>query len=390
MTTSRFLFASLAVALASVSSHAAPPSDLAGKFVSLQDDRLEFISPNAGRDGNEVFEFVYDVLSSASSSIVITYASGTRRREVTLDFLPDGSPDGFAEMEFLTGGPPMPPLVRNGEFEIGNLETDIKSSAPESLRGLYVKAGPDRYEFLTDSQGRLFVPGNASYFDYSYEIVDEVSARVTLVYGDSGETVRLLLVFDAEGVPVEAVTGDEEGESVVEFELGVNRHVVDLQIGREGEPRIGDDFYNAVGAHQTIREKGSSRDLVVRSILLENDGETDSIGVRGTRGRRKMALRYFAGPERTNITAEVVAGAYETGDLAHGESREIFLEIEPGRGPGAIVAMVSGVSREVEDSGDRVKAMVLLKKSKGRGGKGKKSKSSKPGGKGKGKGQPPG
>lgn len=252
----------------------------------------------------------------------------------------------------------------------------VESFAPEFLTGSFLNVGPDRYEFLTGDEGRLFVPGRASYFSYLYEIVDDASAKVTATFEDGVTTVEIILTFDSEGLPVSfASTTSETGVGVSEdsgeFEMGVNFHLGDLLIGVGDDDPAGEDYFNAVGSRQTVGKRLSSPEAVAYSIVLQNDGDTDSFQLRGTRGRRTCDIAYFTEGTRENITAAMVAGTYETAELSHKDEVGIVLEVTPKHRNGTMVAGVKANSLSVEDAKDFVKSVTQVKAAKKRQNRGR-------------------
>lgn len=397
MTTLRFLILVLAAIAFPTFLYSAPPADLAGKFVTLDGNRLEFVDPSMGTDAGADFSYSYSILDAASASVVMTYASGLRSRDITLYFDDLGSPAGYDEFDRDTSGPPIPPIFRQGSFEIGELDVSpppppaVESSAPASLTGSFIKAGPGRYEFLTDTEGRLFVPGEAEYFTYLYEMVDEFSSKVTMLFEDGDTSTELILLFDSEGLPVSFTSTTFEEDSLVdegegEFEMGINLHLGDLVIGNDAGEPVGDDYFNAVGSKQTVGNHLRAVQTVAYPFAVQNDGDTDAFRLRGTRGRRTFSVGYFTMGSRENVTASIVAGRYETESLEHGEEAGFVMEVTPLRKNGAMVAGISARSLTVEDAKDFVKSFtkVKVKKKKARGkskARGKKGQKNKKGGK---------
>ena len=349
-------------------SKAAPPSGLQGSFVTLGSDRLELVGASDGNQDGTPFTYSYMVTGALASNLIVDYPSTGRQRNVTLNFLSDGTPAGFQEFDFTPTVPPMPPLLRSGDFTIGALSTTlppVESSAPEALTGSFIKAAGRRFEFLTSQRGRVFVPGDSEYFDYTYKILDSVSSLATLTFDEGSLLAELTLVFDENGEPisfqlVESEDGFAGPESSGLFESGINHHLTDLQIGTDLDSLQGDDLYGAIGRHQTAASKVSGSPATYL-FAIENDGDTDDFLLRATPGRGPIRLAYATYPGGENVTAAMISGRYETGELAHAENRVFSLEVSPSRSRGAIVTSVSARSRSVEEAKDAVHSFTLFK-----------------------------
>lgn len=384
MTTRLPLLIIAAFLLSAGYSKAAPPSDLQGSFVTLGSDRLEFAGAADGNQDGTTFTYSYVVTGALTSNLIVDYPSTGRQRNVTLNFLADGTPAGFQEFDFTPTVPPMPPLLRSGDFTIGALSTTlppVESSAPESLTGSFIKAADKRFEFLTLQRGRVFVPGDSDYFDYTYKILDSVSSLATLTFDEGSLVAELTLVFDENGEPVsfqlvESENGLAGPESSGLFESGINHHLTDLQIGTDLDSLKGDDIYGAIGRHQTASGKVPGGP-VTYLFAIENDGDTDDFVLRATPGRGPVRLAYATYPDGENVTAAIIAGRYKTGELAHQESRAFSLEVSPTRNRGAIVTSVSARSRSVEAAKDAVHSFTLFKSKSKKQSKPQRGKSSK-------------
>lgn len=383
MTTRRLFLIFSTLFLSDGSSMAVPPSGLQGSFVTLGSDRLEFTGAAEGNQDGTPFTYTYSLNGALSSNFIVDYPSNGRQRNVTLNFLADGTPAGFQEFDFTPTVPPMPPLLRSGDFTIGSLSTTpvpVESSAPASLGGSFIKAAGKRFEFLTPQRGRIFEPGEADNFDYTYRILDSVSSLATITFDEGSIAMELVLVYDANGEPVSfRLVESEDGlagpEITGQFETGINRHLADLQIGTDLDSLRGDDFYGAIGRHQTSARVHSEEGPAIYLFALENDGDTDEFTLRATPGRGPVRLAYATYPDGENVTAAIVAGRYETGELAHRESRAFSLEISPSRSRGATVSSVSARSQSVDEAKDAVHSFTLFKsKAKSKPQRGKSSK----------------
>ena len=81
-------------------------------------------------------------------------------------------------------------------------------------------------------------------------------------------------------------------------------------------PWKGDDIYNSTGKYQTSKQLAEGTyepgDYYVFQITIESDGPADSYHVHAT-GTGNWTVKYLRG--KTNITAAVVDGTYETPTL---------------------------------------------------------------------------
>ena len=370
MTTTRLLILAIATLVLPIVTHAAPPADLTGRYVTLKGDRLEFSTTTSGTNGAEAVTYTYAVTDATASSLVVNYPSSGRQRTVTLTFLEDGSPFEYREFDFLSVNPPMPPVFRSGTFETGLLEVlpppPVESSAPDALTGLYLQAGRKRLEFLTGGRGRLFIPGKCAYFTYLYSITDEDSARVELTYEDGVRTAVVEVNFNAQGRPTsydatERTTGSESVTASGKFAMGANHHLADLQIGLDPAKLAGADHFSAFGLYQTVGQRGNNMDTLVYPFVIENDGDTDAFRLRASRDRHFFRVEYFSYPARENLTAAMVAGTFETTSLEHGGTAAFTMELTPLRAKGAFLSEISARSVKVAEARDAVHSLSLVK-----------------------------
>lgn len=365
--------AALVVILAvsfSVDLSAAPPTELSGKFTLLNGDRIEFADSDSGTNSGQGVTYAYAVLDAVSASLDVLYPETGRRREITLNFLPDGSPDGYTEFEFQSSGPPLPPVVRSGNFEIGDLEMEppvIESSAPDALTGFFTKFGRERFEFLTDGNGRVFKPGNAAYFTYSYTIVDELSAELIASFEDGVRVSQFLLTFDEEGAAVSYIESGGSDSEPEEFELRLNRNLGDLTIGESEFDQVGDDYFASHGSRQTVKSRSNSEDPVEYLFMIENDGDVDSFVLRGKKGKRKYDVKYSRLGSGENITAAVIAGIFQTSELGHRAKEGFIMEVTPKKTRVSIPLYVMAASTTNAQATDMVRAKTKVKVKNERG-----------------------
>lgn len=345
--------------------HAAPPAELAGRFVEFGENRLEFTDGFVGADGEEPIGYTYEVLDGLTAELVVSYLS-SRRRDFTLNFLSDGTPNGYQEFDFLSTEPPLPPAFRSGSFAISEREVTppTESSSPDSLVGLYLKVAGQRLEFLTSNSGRCFLPGESDYFFYEYRIEGAASARVEISYDDGIHERSLTLVFDEFGAPLshtgtELTDGLVSGETEGAFSMGTNLHLADLKIGFGNSSDFrGNDRFNPAGRKQTVGTRSSSSATLLFPFAIENDGDNDAFRLRATRSRGNFKVAYFSVPARENLTAAITTGRYGTGPLEHLEERYFTMEVTPLRPRGAYRGRVEARSLTVEAARDSVQAHV--------------------------------
>jgi len=344
---------------------AAPPSDLVGKFVSLNGDRIEFTDSSSGTNGLESVTYTYAVEDTSTATLVVSYPAAARRRDITLGFFADGAPDGFLEFSYDLSGPPLPPRPIYGDFELGDLEVEIpviESSAPDSLTGKYIQVGYDRVEFLTATEGRNFKQGDADYFSYTYAHVGELSAEAVLTYADGEQTTQLLLEFRENGRPVRYTATEGEDTSLTgRLRIRTNRHLGDLMIGHSEADEVGDDYFRNYGFGQSIFSRLNSTGMESYPFALENDGDVDSFTLRGKRSRRKFDVNYFTRESRSNITAAMVLGTYQTEALEHREKANFVMEVTPTGRNGFFSAWVKVDSLADPRARDRVKVWGLIR-----------------------------
>jgi hypothetical protein len=105
----------------------------------------------------------------------------------------------------------------------------------------------------------------------------------------------------------------------------------------------GNDVYNHNGSLQSLQR-------VVRpgfgdqfNIRMQNDGNClDSLVVHGAGNSMKYKITYWSGP--LNVTADVVSGTFETGDLNTGESEYLLAFIYVRKGTRSGSSMTDQIS----------------------------------------------
>jgi hypothetical protein len=369
MTTTRRFLIAVSTAFVPFLALAEPPAELAGRYVSLRGDRLEFTTASGGTNGAESVTYRYSVTNPTTASLVVAYPSSGRQRTVTLIFDEGGTPLEHREFDLLSMNPPRPPVFRSGPFEIGLLDVapppPLESSAPDALAGLSLQTGKKRLEFLTGDRGRHFRQGRSDYFTYVYTLVDENSARAELTDESDGHLTLIDLDFNAEGRPVSfTATEEKDGVPVTvtgRFTMGTNRNLADLRIGNNPEELAGNDVFSPFGIFQTVGQRSDGRDPLVYHLSLQNDGDTDSFRLRGTRDRSHFRVEYYTYPDGENVTAAMISGTLESGELGHDASADFTMELTPLRSHGSFLGEISARSLSVPEARDAVLSLSLIK-----------------------------
>jgi hypothetical protein len=114
-------------------------------------------------------------------------------------------------------------------------------------------------------------------------------------------------------------------------------------------PWLGNNIYNATGAHQSAVEVGAGSAMALGTyytfdVSIQNDGSaTDRFRVKATGATSAWVVTYSRGA--TNITAAVVAGTFQTPSLAPSASYLIHARITINQGgPVARLVTISSVA----------------------------------------------
>ena len=369
MTTNRLLLLTLILALPA-SLMAAPP-DLVGKFLTIGSERFEFPTQNTGSsDSGGAIQYTYATIDSSTATLDVTYAGSGASREITLNFLSDGSASDY--MEFVST-PPLPPMPVTGAFTMGDIPTVpevpetpvVESSAPDRLAGKVALVGGRVFEFLTEAIGRSWDGESYTYFGYDYGIIDERTAAAAAEFEGGGFFV-LEMTFRGSGRARSATLAIDDG-AAERFGLRLKdiRTSTDLLIGAGELDLVGDDIYHRRrGARQSFDQAVS--DTARFQVVVQNDGLDDSFVIDGSPSRRRLDIAYFSGSE--NITAGVVTGTYMTPSLGYGETHAIDVEATPKGRRGFRRMMVRAISATNDRSRDKVYAGLRIVDSTGNNG----------------------
>lgn len=362
------LLLSVLASLATGTLHAAPPADLLGQYLYFEegpDDFLIFDDATTGEKRDlsgdiDPFTYTFTPTGPTTATVVVTYdvgeydewtltwdsaGGGTFTREEYKDSnLEDTDTGRFTE----SGGTTAPP----GGFSGIRLEEAVELE-------------DERFEFLTDTEGREFEPGDVDPFTYVYTPVDATTATIVATFKvDRWDDLTLTFESDTTGTYVldrndDGVLKDQKRGS---FRLDLNRQTIDVSIGDDSGPLKGDDFFNSSGSSQTevVRLKGE-RPVKIRSEI-ENDGDDDSVAARASRGSRKFDTQYFTANPRRNVTAKISGKGITVGELGHDERETLEIEArKKGKGRGRSSGWVEGASNEIAGAKDKAHFDLIAK-----------------------------
>lgn len=188
-----------------------------------------------------------------------------------------------------------------------------------------------------DGDGTLYVADRSNHrvliFKNAAELSGEVPADAVLGQADFVSNVAATTVAGMDS-PV-GVALDKEGRLVV-GDRGNGRSLFftplrtrpDVSILTNVGTRIGEDILDATGASQMITVKTTSR-KPAHPLRIGNDGtETESFLLIGSAGAAKFKLSYYTGGG-ANVTAAILTGLHETGDLGVGEEANYEIRLKP-------------------------------------------------------------
>ncbi len=343
------------------------PDDVVGRFLYFEEgleDYLVFLDESTGeeRDINgdvDPMTYTYSITGPQTAEIVVT-------RDV----------DRYDEWTITWTGPGTGTFVRE-EFRDSNLEdTDtggfVESSGssipPVDLVGVRleeaIEGEDERFEFLTDTEGREFEPGDIDPFTYTYSLLDPVTALIVATYG-TGRYDDLALTFETETTGTYLLGRVRDGNLVKEkrgqFRLDLNTQTVDLLIGDDKGGLRGQNFFNLNGTSQTVKTRLSDDRAERLRGEIENDGDDDTISARASRGSRKVKTRVFSLNPRRNVTASVTGPGASLGEVGHNASERFEIEVRrKGRGRGKGTGWLQGSSDGIPGAADRVYYNIVL------------------------------
>lgn len=229
-----------------------------------------------------------------------------------------------------------------------------------------VETEDERFEFLTDTAGREFEPGDVDPFTYTYSVTGADTANVVAAF-KPGRWDDLDLFFESAtgGTYVLERYDDNllKDEKRGQFRLARNTNVVDLAVGESVTSLVGDNFFNASGVRQTIgittrKDKGST--TVLASV--ENDGDDDSFKIRASKGNRKFDVRFFTANPHRNVTSKIARGrGLPIENLDHGEKINILIQARPKRPRGNTTLRLRGSSDSVRGAVDQARVKIRKK-----------------------------
>jgi hypothetical protein len=348
------------VSLVSSTLKADPPAELLGQYLYFEEgpeDYLIFTSSTAGEERDLIgdidpFTYTFAATGPATATLVVTYdvgeydewdltwdgaGTGTFTREEYKDAeLEDTDTGRFVE----SGGTTTPPA----DF------TDVRLEEGVELED-------ERFEFLTDTNGREFEPGDVDPFTYVYTPVDATTATILATFKvDRWDDLTLTFESETTGTYVLDRYDDNviKGQKRGDFRLDLNQQTIDVIIGDDSGPLRGDDFFNQSGRNQTeVVQLTGERPATIRTEI-ENDGDDDSVAARASRPSRKFETKYFTTKPRRNVTAKISGKGLSVGDLGHDERETLEIEArKKGKGRGRSSGWVEGRSGEIAGAKDK-------------------------------------
>jgi len=354
--------------LAPFSLQAAPPSDLLGKYLYFveegPEDYLIFDDATTGekRDlvgGIDGFGYTFTPTGPTTATVVVTYdvgeydewnltwdgaGTGTFTRDEYKDSaLKDADMGRFVE----SGGTTAPPAGFSGI----RLEETVEPN--------------ERFEFLTETEGREFEPGDVDPFTYVYDAVDATTATIVATY-KPGRRDELTLTFETETTGTYVLDRHDDNllkdQKSGDFRLDLNQQVIDVVIGDDNGPLVGDDFFNQTGRNQTETVLLTGNGLVKIRSEIENDGADDSVNARASRSSKMFETNYYTSKPRRNVTAKISGSGLSLGDIGHDEVEVIDIEVrKKGKGRGRSIGWIQGRSSEVAGAKDKGRFNLIAK-----------------------------
>jgi hypothetical protein len=349
---------------------ATPPSELTGEFLYFEegpDDFLIFSNATNGEERDlagdvDPFTYVYTITGPATATLTVTYdPEDGDYEEWDLTWNTNGK-GTFVRREYRDS------ILRDtdtGQFH----ENTEASFPPADLIGARleeaVELEDERFEFLTDTIGREFEPGDIDPFTYTYGVSGADTADLIATFkADKWDELDLTFETAATGTYVLRRFDDNllKDEKRGEFRLAGNTHVVDLAVGESRSTLVGDNYFNASGARQTVgittRKNSGSTSIIARA---ENDGDSDSFTIRASKGNRRFAVQYLSTSPRRNVTSKITRGrGYKVEQLNHGQASVLQVQARPKGSRGGLTLRIRGSSESVRGAVDQ--ARVKLRK----------------------------
>ena len=125
----------------------------------------------------------------------------------------------------------------------------------------------------------------------------------------------------------------------------------------------GDGTYNATGAGQSASKKVRTGRTATFNLRVQDDGNLDDTAtVKGCATASGLTPTYMDGA--TNVTTQVLAGAYPTGPLAPGATKDLVLKVKAStkaKHGASLACLITATSVGDGTKKDAVKATVTVK-----------------------------
>jgi hypothetical protein len=348
------------VSLVPFTLQADPPADLLGQYLYFEegpDDYLIFDDATTGEKRDligdvDAFTYTFTPTGPTSATVVVTYDVGEYDE---WDLTWDGAGTGtFTRDEYKDA---TLEDTDTGRF----VESGGTTAPPAGFSGIRleeaVELEDERFEFLTDTNGREFEPGDVDPFTYVYTPVDATTATILATFKvDRWDDLTLTFETETTGTYVLDRFDDNvlKDQKRGDFRLDLNQQTIDVIIGDDSGPLKGDDFFNQSGRNQTevVRLTGE-RPVKIRTEI-ENDGDDDSVAARASRASRKFETQYFTANPRRNVTAKISGKGISVGDLGHDERETLEIEArKKSKGRGRSNGWIEGRSGEIAGAKDK-------------------------------------
>lgn len=345
------------------------PSGILGQFLYFEEgpeDYLVFIDATTGEErdiAGDVDEFTYTFAATGANTASLVATRDVGRYD-EWDLTWTGAGQGtFVRREY-----------RDDTLEDtdtgGFVESSGSSAPPSDLSGIRleesVELEDERFEFLTETDGRKFKPGDIDPFTYTFTPAEGDPAASIVATYRPGRYDEIDLAYEASITGTYILRRFREGllkdEKRGPFRIALNTQTVDALIGDDKGGLRGDNFFNRTGRSQTATVRLTDDRPVRLRTEIENDGDDDGISARASRGSRKFETRFFSVRPRRNLTAKLTGPGSHLGEFEHEESERIEIETRHrGRGKGRGQGWVQGRSDDTPGAEDRVVFKIKAK-----------------------------
>lgn len=216
----------------------------------------------------------------------------------------------------------------------GSLDTTFSSDG--MLQTDFFGEADVAYSVILQPDGKIIAGG---YADIGNDVHDFALARyhsdgsldpqfgkggkVTTDFDDGDDTARDMVLQSDGKILLAGNTYNGTSRDFALARYGVDHQADNIISGR------GNNLYNLSGAGQTKKLVSKKARTVTASLVIQNDGvNTDTLGLRGTRGNNFFKVIYSVGG---NVTGQVVAGTFVTSALNPGETQTIQITIKPNK-----------------------------------------------------------